>query len=339
MSKGGCYLDISIFPTIFTQTITPLRNNTSKQRPSSKLLQQHLVDFRQALADILVTPVASLATLLAIAATLVTPIVLLVISFGLASTLDQYGNAPRITAFLSTDPTNDSRLSDVSERLLLRNDISLIELAPRAAALAELAAANGLENLLGELEDNPLPDALIITPLVSDITQLENLAAELESLPEIDLVQLDFEWIRRLQRFAELIGNMGFLLSSAALLGFFLVIGNVVRLSIQRSHDEIRVLKLIGAPDFFILRPLLYSGLLYGVAAAVLALMLQALVLSSFTSLVSAFLEEYDIVLSSEDAFGLGVGNGLLTLVACGLIGLLAAGASAYVEVRRLDPQ
>ncbi|MFT6056656.1 MAG: cell division protein FtsX, partial [Pseudohongiellaceae bacterium] len=67
--------------------------------PSNRL-QQHVVDLKQAWQEMLSRPVATLATLLAIATTLLVPILLLVISSSLTQTLDQYSNSPRLTAYL-----------------------------------------------------------------------------------------------------------------------------------------------------------------------------------------------------------------------------------------------
>jgi cell division transport system permease protein len=310
---------------------------TSTFSAPSNRLQQHGVDLKQAWQKMLSRPVATLATLLAIATTLLIPILLLVISSSLTQTLDQYSNSPRLTAYL-IESSNEDMLLNVSERLLSREDIGVIEVVPRARAFTEFASISGFGGLLEELEINPLPDALIITAMELDPTTLKSLAKELIAFPEIDIVQLDVEWIKRLQGLTQLMRNLGLLIGLAALTGFFLVIANTTKLIVQQSEDEIRVLKLIGAPDAFILRPLLYSGLLYGFCAAVLALVFHSAMVRTFMCLIDEFLLEYNASMPTEIDFNLGLAGVLFMLLASGFIGFFAAGASAYREVLKLEP-
>lgn len=309
---------------------------TSTFSAPSNRLQQHIADIAQAWQAMLSHPIATSATLLSIATTLLIPILLLGISSGLTQTLDQYSNSPRITAYL-VETSNENMISDVSERLLSRNDISLIEVVPKASAIAEFSNSD-FGGLLGELGNNPLPDALIISALELDPTKLEILAKELNAFPEIEVVQIEIEWIRRMQGFTELMRSFGLLIGLAALIGFFLVIANTTKLIVQQSEDEIRVLKLIGAPDAFILRPLLYSGLLYGFSAAVLAFILQLVIIAAFIHLIDEFLVEYNASMPADIDFNLSLAGLVVFIMASSSIGLLAAGASAYREILKLEP-
>lgn len=310
---------------------------TSTFSAPSNRLQQHGVDLTQAWQKMLARPISTLATLLAISTTLLLPILLLVISSSLTQTLDEYSNNPRLTAYL-IDTSDETMISEVSKRLLLRKDIGLVEVVSKSSAYTEFANISGFDGLLNELEGNPLPDALIVSALEFDLAQLESLARELAAFPEIDLVQLDGQWIRRLQGFTELLRSFGLLIGLAALIGFFLVIANTIKLSVQQSEDEIRVLKLIGAPDAFILRPLLYSGLLLGFFAAVLALILHFAIIVVFRRLIDEFLLEYNASMPADIDFSLGLAGLGLLLLASSSTGLLAAGASAYREILKLEP-
>lgn len=310
---------------------------TSTFSAPSNRLQQHVVDLRQAWQGMLTRPIATLSTLLAIATTLLVPILLLTISSGLTQALDPYSNSPRLTAYL-IDTSDEAMMGVVSKRLLAREDIGVVEVVPKEGAFAEFANISGFGDLLGELESNPLPNALIISALQLDFTQLERLAVELGAFPEIDLVQLDAQWIRRLQGFTQLIKKFGLLIGLAALLGFFLVIVNTTKLIVQQSEDEIRVLKLIGAPDTFILRPFLYSGLAYGFFVAVLAFILQFAIIAAFGSLIDEFLLKYNASLPAQVDFSLGFTWLLFLLLASSFTGLLAAGVSAYQEILKLEP-
>lgn len=51
----------------------------------------------------------------------------------------------------------------------------------------------------------------------------------------------------------------------------FLIVFNIIRLIIYLSHEEIRVMRLIGAADWYVRSPFLVSGGLYGLTGSVLA--------------------------------------------------------------------
>ena len=63
------------------------------------------------------------------------------------------------------------------------------------------------------------------------------------------------------------------LLVTAALLalGVVAIVGNTIRLEIHARRAEIEVTKLVGGSNAFVRRPFLYTGVLYGLSAALIA--------------------------------------------------------------------
>ncbi|MFK7863463.1 MAG: cell division protein FtsX [Pseudohongiellaceae bacterium] len=301
------------------------------------LVSQHLDDFQQSWNEMRARPLASTATVLAIASTLVIPILLIIISAGLNDAIGQYSNGPTLTAYLR-DSENGNNIEEVSERLLTRNDISFIEVITKSQAIAELGQLGGLRSLLDDLDNNPLPDALVITPLATDYSQLERLAVELGMFEEIERVDLDLEWLRSLQKFSQLIRTTGMVLGISSLLGFVLVIGNSVKLTVQQSEDEIKVLKLIGASDAFILRPLMYTGLLYGLLAAIAAYLIQLAIFVTFNRQIEEFAAFYDASALAIVSFSLPFSGFLLCLLGSMSLGVLASGISAFSAIKNLEP-
>ena len=112
-------------------------------------------------------------------------------------------------------------------------------------------------------------------------------AADLDSLrrffaawPEVDVVQLDTEWVLRFNAILAVLRRL--VLIAAALLGagVLAVVGNTIRLEILNRRAEIEVTKLVGGSNAFVRRPFLYTGLLYGLGGAALAwVILEAAVL------------------------------------------------------------
>jgi len=145
--------------------------------------------------------------------------------------------------------------------------------------LAEFGARTGLADVLGELEENPLPAVLVVVPGPAHTTPraADALRAKLAALPEVEQAQLDLEWVQRLAAMIE-IARRGILVIGGLLaLAVVLVIGNTIRLEIQNRRPEIVVTKLIGATNAFVRRPFLYAGFWYGLCGGLLAwLVVQA---------------------------------------------------------------
>ncbi|WP_432738685.1 cell division protein FtsX [Maridesulfovibrio sp. FT414] len=128
---------------------------------------------------------------------------------------------------------------------------------------------------LGE-QNNPLPPTALLSfsiePGVKNDRWAANLLRELKGLPFVDKVhynplQIDLArgWINLTQSIVwPVIGFLGFVVA--------LVVGNTMRLSLMTRHDEIEILYLVGAKQWFIRLPLLTGGALLGFFGSSIAL-------------------------------------------------------------------
>jgi cell division transport system permease protein len=218
---------------------------------------------------------------------------------------------------------------------LLRADrrIARLRFVPRDEALKDLAAVQGMPEVIEALGRNPLPDAFVVT---SDPQSLEALAADLGKLAGVAHVQADAAWARRLAAFAS-IGRLALWLLSA-LLGFGLVAVtfNTIRLQILTQREEIEVAKLIGATDGFIRRPFYYLGLLQGLAGGAVALAIVALGLWLLNHQVDELARSY----GSRFRFAyLPAGDALAVVLFAGLLGWLGAQLSVSRHLREIEPR
>jgi cell division transport system permease protein len=297
-----------------------------------------LASGQQAWSELLGEPLASLTSVVVIAITLVLPLTLVTAASELESTLKQYSRSPQLIAYLRLN-SSESMISDVSERLLMRDEISSIELVPKALALTQFSEASGLGDLIGELGSNPLPDALLITPLAADISSLEALTNSLNQDPDIDSAELDSQWLIRLQGLINVIKQLATLIGALAVLAFFLVIGTTVRALIQASIDDIRIQKLVGATDFYVIKPLIFKGIYYGFGGASLAVLLQFSVFALFNSTLADFLNLYsDVTGASSDVLTLSWLVSVTALSASCGIGAIAAYLFAKQQILTLNP-
>jgi cell division transport system permease protein len=194
--------------------------------------------------------------------------------------------------------------------------------------LKQLASGSQNENIFQTLDKNPLPDAFFIEPAALEPTAIKQLNSDLSQLDGVETVQIDNAWLKRLNYLLALGENALWVL--AMLLGFalFAVIGNTIRMQILTQQEEIEVSQLIGATHSFIRRPFLYSGAIYGLAGALLALIMTSCVILLFNLSIASLAAEYqtDFSLRLPDFTTLFV-----TCLSAILIGLI----SSYIAVSK----
>jgi len=146
----------------------------------------------------------------------------------------------------------------------------------RDQALAELRQAEGAREIAGSLGSNPLPDAVIVDLVPGSAPAAERLAAELRKLPKVALVQLDAQWLQRLEAMLRLGAAAVALLAGLLAVGMIAVTFNTVRLNIVTQQAEIEVSRLVGATTSYIRRPFVWQGTVIGLAGGLVALGLVA---------------------------------------------------------------
>lgn len=274
------------------------------------------------------TPLSSLMTVAVIAIALALPSGLLVILDNLQRLNASWDTSSSISLFLK-QTTSQAQAERLARELEGWPNIAGVTVIDRTLALEEFRELSGFGEALQALESNPLPHVLEIraeTAAAEDPEQaMASLVDELGRLPEVELAQLDMQWLKRFAALMD-IGRRGILVVGALLaLAVLLIVGNTIRLDIQNRRDEIEVSKLIGATDAFIRRPFLYTGLWYGLLGALLAWILVGIGFWLVDAPVRRLAGLYDSSFLLSALSWQGIGLLLLTGIVLGLAGSWAA--------------
>jgi len=141
-----------------------------------------------------------------------------------------------------------------------------------------------LEDILRNLNTNPFPASVEAT-LEKDAAQSEDILAFIENirqLPAVEDVQFNRDWVRKMQSLSRLSRAVGFFLGAILILASFFIISNVIRLNVLARHDEIEILRLVGATNTFIRLPFLLEGTILGITGSLLSLALLAILVRLF---------------------------------------------------------
>ncbi len=189
---------------------------------------------------------------------------------------DSWQGAADFTVYLKLDVSEEAARR-TARAIEERGDVAGVTVIDRDAALAEFRAQSGFGEALDALDGNPLPHTLVVHPASGIAGDVEALAHAMAALPETELVQVDTAWVARLRAMLALVGRLVDFATVLLGLAVAIVVGNTIRLEINNRSVEIEVTKLVGGTDAFIRRPFLYLGLCYGLAGAVVALLVVAL--------------------------------------------------------------
>ena len=264
----------------------------------NRWFRQHRFALGAALGHLVKTPGSFLFNVIVVAIALTLPFAGLTLLDNVRPMSEQLSVDPEISLFLRPSASREQAQALAPQlRSALGDPKARIVFVPRERALDNLKAKSDLADVLGTLGENPLPDSYVMT-LASfgnahDAARVDAIAERLRALPEVDAVQVDSAWVKRL---AALLGVLRLvLLLLAVTLGTVVVavIFNTIRLQVLTQREEIAVSKLIGATDNFIHRPFYYTGALLGLCAGAVALGAVALGLRPLNAAIAEFARLY----------------------------------------------
>ncbi|MCK9512497.1 MAG: ABC transporter permease [Pigmentiphaga sp.] len=242
-------------------------------------LRQHRYAFGTTLRRLALQPFSTLTNIAVIALTLTVPLVGAALLTSLQPVTQQFSPQPQITLFLTPGlAAADGRATLARVQAEAESELLEVAWVPRDQAYARLRNQPAWQDALGALPDNPLPDAIIVTLQGGDAaTQAPELAQRWQQWPGVDQVQLDREWIQRLQSLIQF-AQLGLLLLAIGVAVIVLAtVFNTVRMQALAQRDEITVARLVGATESFVRRPFLYQGALTAGIAALLSLLIAAI--------------------------------------------------------------
>ncbi|HBF42390.1 MAG TPA: hypothetical protein DDW42_01940 [Desulfobacteraceae bacterium] len=169
-------------------------------------------------------------------------------------------NKERITTFIKKLPGAEIK------RVISKED-----------ALKDFTKALGLQaGLLDGLSSNPLPASFEVSfkDFKSKDIDPQRIKNELEKLEGVGEIQYSKEWLRRFEGLMNIVRLVGFVIGGLLCLGVLFIVTNTIKLTIYARKDEIEILKLVGATDWFVKVPFLFEGMFQGLLSGILSLLI-----------------------------------------------------------------
>lgn len=192
----------------------------------------------------------------------------------------------QIEVFLKDD-TSQEEIMNIMSRMKTCDGVTEVEYRTKDEALEIMKQRWGESGyLLDTLGNNPLPSSILITvDSLDNAGKVAEYAGSFENVEDIQYYQETVEKLTDITNFLQIAALiiMGFLVVVSVV-----VVSNTVKLTVFARAKEIRIMKYIGATNWFIRGPFLAEGILIGMLASIVATGLIALIYGKIVELIGA---------------------------------------------------
>lgn len=291
-------------------------------------LRDHALTARESVRELGGRSATTLLVWMLIGIALALPAGLFLVRVNLEVLSGEWEGRPGLSVYLELAAPEEVQ-DNLAALLRLRPEVERVDIVSSADALEEFKTYTDLADVLDALPENPLPASLrVILKAEVEAGGLEEVAAALDGEAGVADVVVERTWLERVNDLSAALTRLGLLLGVLFGAGALLVAATAIQLAVEQRLAEIRVMRLVGATDAQMRRPLLYLGGLYGLGGGLMAAMWVSLALvlieAPLTRLAGSFGQPLEVV-----AFDAGF---FLALLALGLtLGMLGA----FVAVQR----
>lgn len=304
----------------------------SFQTDTKRIVRWGLINFYR-------NTVVSIASILMMTVTLTVIGTVIFLNAILGFSLAQIENKVDVNVYFYPG-VSESQIDDVKSMLTQLPEVASVEYVSQEQSLADFRARHASDALtlqaLDELGQNPLGATLNVRAKESG--QYESIAKTLDDNSSLSRGSgAIIEKVNYSQN-KEIIGRLTGIMRSVQRLGvaitiFFILISvlitfNTIRLAIYMARDEIANMRMVGAENKYIQGPFMVEGLVYGVVASVITLVIFYPVTLWLTNNTQAFFGGMSILKYYADNF-------LQLLVILLVSGILLGIVSAWLAIRK----
>ncbi len=229
--------------------------------------------FREGGVSLLRSWKISLVAVATIAVSLILTGTFLMIGSNLSARLADWRAQSRLVIYLD-DGAADNVLSTLRSRLEPDPVVQTISVITTEEARTRFTNAfPSMTDLLVGWSETPLPASIEITLAPNGTpADFEGWIAGLRMQPGVAHVDDDRDWLRQMEAAALAVRGLGFVFGTVLLVTSVFTIASVIRLTVYLYQDEIDVMRMVGATEFFIRGPFYLQGLLQGLLGGTVAI-------------------------------------------------------------------
>lgn len=268
------------------------------------------------------TPYQALAAIMVLTLTFLTGTIFTFLFFGAQKVLQHFESAPQVIAFFTKgEDLSTTAIADIKTKLEESGKLASFKYVSTREAEAIYKEKNKNDPLLLELVDYKIlpPSIEISAKKIGDLDDLKDILAKQPKVTDVvfyeDVVNTLNVWINNLRL-------VGLALVVYLSLQSILILILIVSLKILTKREEIEILQLLGASFWFIAKPFLLEGVIYGIIGALLGFVLATSLLLYATPIIVDWLGEIPLLPIPYTFLGAVLG---LAVVLGAILGMIAS--------------
>lgn len=220
--------------------------------------------------------------------------VIILVASGSQVLLRYFETRPQVTAFFK-DEVKIEQVERLKEKLQETGKVKELKYVSKEEALEIYKEQNKSDPLLLEMVTaNILPASLEVS--TTDITFLGEVAEILRQEPGVEEVIFQEDVVKTLKNWTDTIRKIGVILIGFLGIISFLIVLIIIGMKVALRRQEVEILQLIGATNWYIRMPFVFEGIFYGVVGAILGWGAAFLLLMYSTPFLVEFLSGIPIL-------------------------------------------
>ncbi len=198
-----------------------------------------------------------------------------------------------VAIFYFNEGTEKKSIDDLIEKL--DKNILIEKISYRSENDSEIQFVREfpeLKYVLSEFETSPFPASVEVTFMEKmKNTKIVSLIDEIAKLSIVESKQVNLDWSKKITQLSKFISVIGFFLSGILIFISIFIIFNIIKINIYYRKEEISILRLVGATDWYIRIPFLIEGGILGFFGSLFASIILVFMLKLIPAYGGALIE------------------------------------------------
>lgn len=234
------------------------------------------------------SPYQATAAIIAMSFTFLIASIFVILILGGQIVLNFIEARPQVIAFFKDD-ASEAKIGEIIKEVEQEPGVKEVKFVSKEEALAIYRERNKDEPLLLEsVSADFLPASIDIS--VNRAQDISEITKSIKDRPEVERVITPENLVEQLVKWTKTIRMGGILFVATLMTISFLIIIMVIGMRIALRREEIAIMNLVGATKWFIAKPFLLEGALYGIIGASVAVAISYVILLFYSPNIQEFL-------------------------------------------------